>query len=98
MHFFHRFRSKAALGVAAWNHWSEIIRVFFERAPYHRDSDPFDRALGYLDFRMVQEIYVTNADIREACAAIAAASIEHLRRYIELLFQPAIRKRKSEAS
>jgi len=27
-------------------------------------------------------------------AAIAAASIDHLHRYIELLFQPAIRKRK----
>jgi TetR/AcrR family transcriptional repressor of nem operon len=100
---------------------------------------------------MVQEIYGTNPDIREACeasisahaakvtadiaeamkryrirapwtaeslalhtqavlqgafilakakakakggAAIAAASIDHLHRYIELLFQPAIRKRK----
>jgi TetR/AcrR family transcriptional repressor of nem operon len=99
---------------------------------------------------MVQEIYATNPDIREACdasisghaakveadiaeamkryriraswtaeslalhtqavlqgafimakvkggAAIAAASIDHLRRYIELLFQPAMRKIKERS-
>ena len=166
--FFHHFKSKDALAVAAANHWSEITGVFFETAPYHQHSDPLDRVLGYLEFRkailtgeiaeftclvgtMVQEIYGTNPDIREACeasisahaakvtadiaeamkryrirapwtaeslalhtqavlqgafilakakakakggAAIAAASIDHLHRYIELLFQPAIRKRK----
>ena len=159
--FFHHFKSKDALAVAAANHWSEITGVFFETAPYHKHSDPLDRVLGYLDFRkailkgetaeftclvgtMVQEIYGTNQDIREACAAsisehaakveadiaqamkryrirapwtaeslalhtqavlqgafilakarggaaIAAASIDHLHRYIELLFQRAKR-------
>jgi len=162
--FFHHFKSKDALAVAAANHWSEITGAFFETAPYHKHSDPLDRVLGYLEFRkailkgeiaeftclvgtMVQEIYSTNPDIREACeasisghaakveadiaeamkhhrirapwtaeslalhtqavlqgafimakakggAAIAAASIDHLRRYIELLFQPARRKAK----
>lgn len=162
--FFHHFKSKDALAVAAAKHWSEITGTFFETAPYHRHSDPLDRVLGYLDFRkailkgeiaeftclvgtMVQEIYGTNPDIREACeacisahaakvaadiaeamkryriraswtaeslglhtqavlqgafimakarggAAIAAASIDHLRRYIELLFQPAKSKTK----
>jgi TetR/AcrR family transcriptional repressor of nem operon len=162
--FFHHFKSKDALAVAAAKHWSEITGAFFETAPYHRHSDPLDRVLGYLDFRkailkgeiaeftclvgtMVQEIYSTNPDIREACeasisghaakvaadiaearkryrvraswtaeslglhtqavlqgafimakagggAAIAAASIDHLRRYIELLFQPAKSKTK----
>jgi len=157
--FFHHFKSKDALAVAAANHWSEITGLFFETAPYHRHNDPLDRILGYLDFRkailtgeiaeytclvgtMVQEIYGTNPDIREACeasisghaakieadiaeamkrygicaswtaeslalhtqavlqgafimakakggATIAAASIDHLHRYIELLFQPA---------
>src|SRR5579863_8421169 len=161
--FFHHFKSKDALAVAAAKHWSEITGAFFETAPYHRHSDPLDRVLGYLDFRkailkgeiaeftclvgtMVQEIYSTNPDIREACeacisghaakvaadiaearkryrvraswtaeslglhtqavlqgafimakasggAAIAAASIDHLRRYIELLFQPAKKRR-----
>ena len=162
--FFHHFKSKDALGVAAANHWSKITGAFFETAPYHERSDPLDRVLGYLDFRkailkgeiaeftclvgtMVQEIYDTSPDIRAACEAsisghaakieadigeamkryriratwsaeslalhtqavlqgafilakakggapIAAASIDHLRRYIELLFQPARPKRK----
>ena len=162
--FFHHFKSKDALAVAAANHWSEITGAFFATAPYHELGDPLDRVLGYLDFRkailkgeiaeftclvgtMVQEIYGTNPDIRDACgasisehaarieadiaaamtrhrirtrwtaaslalhtqavlqgafilakakddAAIAAASIDHLRRYIEMLFQPARSKRK----
>jgi TetR/AcrR family transcriptional repressor of nem operon len=162
--FFHHFKSKDALAVAAANHWSEVTGAFFETAPYHRHSDPLDRVLGYLDFRkailtgeiaeftclvgtMVQETYGTHPDIRDACeasisahaarieadiadamklyrirapwtaeslalhtqavlqgafilakakggASIAAASIDHLHRYIELLFQPAKRKSK----
>jgi TetR/AcrR family transcriptional repressor of nem operon len=160
--FFHHFKSKDALAVAAAHHWSEITGAFFETAPYHQHDDPLDRILGYLDFRksilkgelaeftclvgtMVQEIYGTNPDIRKACeasisshaarieadiaeamqrhwvrapwtaeslalhmqavlqgafilakakggAAVAAASIDHLHRYIELLFQPARHK------
>ena len=162
--FFHHFKSKDALAVAAANHWSNVTGAFFETAPYHKHSDPLDRVLGYLDFRkailkgeiaeftcligtMVQEAYGTNPEIREACeasinghaakveadialamkryrilapwtakslalhtqavlqgafilakaksgAAIAAESIDHLHRYIELLFQSAKRKHK----
>jgi TetR/AcrR family transcriptional repressor of nem operon len=154
--FFHHFKSKDALGVAAAHHWSEITGAFFETAPYHEHSDPLERVLGYLDFRkailkgeiaeftclvgtMVQEIYGTNPDIRVACeasisthaakvqsdiadamrlygirapwtaeglalhmqavlqgafvlakakgnAAVVEASIDHLHRYVELLF------------
>ena len=154
--FFHHFKSKDALGVAAAHHWSEITGAFFETAPYHKHSDPLERVLGYLDFRkailkgeiaeftclvgtMVQEIYNTTPDIRDACeasiiahaakvesdiadaiklyrirapwtaedlalhtqavlqgafilakakgnAAVVEASIDHLRRYVELLF------------
>ena len=162
--FFHHFKSKEALAVAAANHWSEITGALFETAPYHQHSDPLDRIRGYLDFRkailkgeiatftclvgtMVQEIYGTHPHLRKACeasisghaatleadiaeamkryrlsaswtaeslalhtqavlqgafilakakggAAVAAASIDHLHRYIELLFQPARRKTK----
>src|SRR5450755_4349805 len=162
--FFHHFKSKDALAIAAANRWSEMTGAFFETAPYHQHRDPLDRVLGYLDFRkailkgeiaeftclvgtMVQEVYGTSPDIREACeasisghaakveadiaeamkryrvsaswsaeslalhtqavlqgafimakarggAAIAAASIDHLHRYIELLFQPATRNKK----
>jgi TetR/AcrR family transcriptional regulator, transcriptional repressor for nem operon len=157
--FFHHFRSKDALAVAAANRWSEVSRTLFQAAPYHKHRDPLDRVLAYLDFRkallkgelaefsclvgtMVQEVYGTHAEIREACEAsisshaamveadiaaamklygirprwsaqslalhtqavlqgafilakatggpdVAAASIDHLRRYIELLFKTA---------
>jgi TetR/AcrR family transcriptional repressor of nem operon len=155
--FFHHFKSKEALAVAAAEGWSEVSRVLFQTAPYHKHRDPLDRFLGYIDFRkellkgevvnfsclagtMVQEVYKTHAEIREACEAclsdhaaaleadiaeamklygvrakwsaqslahhtqavlqgafilakakggpaVAAASVEHLRRYIELLFK-----------
>jgi TetR/AcrR family transcriptional repressor of nem operon len=160
--FFHHFPSKEALAVAAANHWSQITGALFEAAPYHKDADPLDRVLGYLDFRkallkgdipeftclvgtMVQETYDTHPEIRAACeasisahvasiaadiaeamdhhrvraswsaeslalhmqavlqgafviakakgnVAVAAASVDHLRRYIELLFQTERRK------
>lgn len=156
--FFHHFKSKDALGVAAAQHWSEVTGEFFAAAPYHALQDPLQRLLGYVDFRkailrgelpeftclvgtLVQEIYGTSPEIREACAdsivshaarlvpdiaeamalyrvqaewtaeslalhtqavlqgafilakatggaAVAAASVDHLRRYIELLFAP----------
>jgi TetR/AcrR family transcriptional regulator, transcriptional repressor for nem operon len=154
--FFHHFKSKDDLAVAAANHWSEVTGTLFASAPYHAHDDPLRRVLGYLDFRkellkgnvpeftclvgtMVQEAYETNPQIRAACdasisghadniaadiaaaikhhkikadwtaeslalhtqavlqgafilakakggAAIAAENIDHLARYIELLF------------
>jgi TetR/AcrR family transcriptional repressor of nem operon len=154
--FFHHFKSKDELGVAAADHWSETTGARFADAPYHDHADPLDRVLGYLEFRkallqggvpeftclvgtMVQETYATTPAIRAACersitghaatleadieaairernmtpgwtakslalhsqavlqgafilakatggAEIAADSIDHLRRYIELLF------------
>ena len=154
--FFHHFKSKDDLGVAAADHWSETTGARFADAPYHDHGAPLDRVLGYLEFRkallqggvpeftclvgtMVQETYATTPAIRAACersitghattleadieaairernmaadwtakslalhtqavlqgafilakatggAAIAADSIDHLRRYIELLF------------
>jgi TetR/AcrR family transcriptional repressor of nem operon len=154
--FFHHFKSKDDLAVAAADHWSETTGALFAAAPYHDAPDPLDRVLGYIDFRkailkgavpeftclvgtMVQEAYDTNPEIRAACARaicghaetleaditeaiaahhidadwtaaslalhtqavlqgafilakakggaqVAADSIDHLRRYIELLF------------
>jgi TetR/AcrR family transcriptional repressor of nem operon len=165
--FFHHFKTKEALGVAAANHWSESTRAFFKSAPYHQHGDPLERVLGYLDFRkaivkgeiaeftclagtLVQEIYSSHPDIREACdasisghaatvaadiaaamkrhrirgpwtaeslalhtqavlqgafilakargdLASAVASIDHLRRYISLLFQSAPSNRKEKS-
>ena len=155
--FFHHFKSKQALALAATECWTERSRALFEAAPYRAYSDPLDRILRYLDFRkallagtpaefsclagtMVQEVYTSHPDIARACEAcicghaamleidiaaamkryrirarwtaaslalhmqavlqgaiilakakgggdVAIASIEHLRRYIELLFK-----------
>jgi TetR/AcrR family transcriptional repressor of nem operon len=163
--FFHHFKSKEDLAVAAADHWSESADNLFADAPYHRHADPLDRVLGYIDFRktlltgdlfqftclvgtMVQETYDSNPAIRDACArsitdhtakvesdiraAIekyrlnppwtaaslatytqavlqgafiiaktkgnardAAACVDHLRRYVELLFKRAPKKEKS---
>jgi TetR/AcrR family transcriptional regulator, transcriptional repressor for nem operon len=154
--FFHHFRSKDELGVAAASFWSDRSGALFAAADYHHHADPLDRVLGYIDFRkellkgavpeftclvgtMVQEAYETHPAIRDACArsiighaaavevdiaeamrvhrieaewtahslalhtqavlqgafilakatggaAIAAESVDHLRRYIQYLF------------
>jgi TetR/AcrR family transcriptional repressor of nem operon len=161
--FFHHFKSKEDLALAAANHWNVMTGGLFAVAPYRLLPDPLDRLLGYVDFRkailqgelpaftclvgtMVQEVYDTHPPIREACdksisdhaaqveadiaeamdkygihaewsaqslalytqaviqgsfvlakakggAAVAAACIDHLRCYIELLFtQPNPRR------
>lgn len=163
--FFHHFKSKIELGVAAADHWSEMTGALFADAPYHDLADPLDRVLAYVAFRkallkgrvpdftclvgtMVQETYETAPAIREACersitghaatleadieaamhernmapdwtakslalhtqaviqgafilakatggAKIAADSIDHLTRYLELLFSPGNADRQS---
>src|SRR5213082_591602 len=165
--FFHHFKSKEAVAVAAAEYWSEMTGALFAAAPYHRHADPLDRVLGYIDFRrailtgdvpeftclvgtMVQEVYETYPEIRDACEAsisghaakvetdiaqamkshgiradwtaqslalhtqavlqgafilakakggaeIAATCIDHLRRYIEVLFQPTTRQGKESS-
>jgi len=49
--FFHHFKSKEELGVAAAMYWSETTGAFFAGAPYHQHADPLDRVRGYIDFR-----------------------------------------------
>ncbi|HMR80716.1 MAG TPA: TetR/AcrR family transcriptional regulator, partial [Polyangiaceae bacterium] len=49
--FFHYFKSKEALGVAAAEHWSAVTGALFERAPYHDPVDPLERVLAYIEFR-----------------------------------------------
>jgi len=50
--FFHHFASKEELAVAAADHWSRATSQAFAAAPYQRHTDPLDRVLGYLDFRI----------------------------------------------
>lgn len=49
--FFHHFKTKDALGVAAADFWAETTSAMFAEAPYHEPDDPLDRVLAYLDFR-----------------------------------------------
>lgn len=83
--FFHHFRSKEELGVAAAEFWAETTAALFANAPYHGPADPLERVLAYVDFRksimagdlaqwtclvgtMAQEVYGSHPQICEACA------------------------------
>jgi TetR/AcrR family transcriptional repressor of nem operon len=160
--FFHHFKGKEDLAIAAAHYWDEVTSQFFEQAPYHLPSDPIDRVLAYIDFRkdilqgelaeytcllgtMLQETYDTHPAIREACekgisdhaatierditaalesrelnvswtasslafyiqatiqgafilakaknnSEVAAECLDHLRRYLELIFVPSSSK------
>ena len=106
--FFHHFKSKEDLGVAAADHWSELTGALFAGAAYHDHPDPLDRIIGYVEFRkqllrgavpeftclvgtMVQETYDTAPAIRDACdrsisghAATLEADIEAAMRAREM--------------
>jgi TetR/AcrR family transcriptional repressor of nem operon len=164
--FFHHFKAKDDLAVAAAQYWSDTTGELFRTATYHDHADPLDRVLGYIDFRkdlldgeveeftclvgtMVQEAFHSTPEIRAACEAsisghaatleadieaarrargiragwtakslalhtqavlqgafilakakdgpsVAAESVDHLRRYVEMLFA-APKKKKSRA-
>jgi TetR/AcrR family transcriptional regulator, transcriptional repressor for nem operon len=49
--FFHHFKSKDDLALAAAAYWGEMTEEFFATAPYHNSKDPLERLLGYVDFR-----------------------------------------------
>ena len=49
--FFHHFKSKDDLALAAAAHWGEQASQYFAAAPYHGLADPLDRLLAYVDFR-----------------------------------------------
>ena len=49
--FFHHFKGKEDLALAAAAHWNEMTGSVFAEAPYRRLADPRDRVLGYIDYR-----------------------------------------------
>jgi TetR/AcrR family transcriptional repressor of nem operon len=49
--FFHHFKSKDDLALAAVACWQEKTEGIFAAASYHEAKDPLDRLLGYLDLR-----------------------------------------------
>jgi TetR/AcrR family transcriptional repressor of nem operon len=50
--FFHHFKNKEDLAVAAAVHFGEMARGAFATAPYRNLTDPLLRLLGYIDFRI----------------------------------------------
>jgi TetR/AcrR family transcriptional repressor of nem operon len=50
--FFHHFDSKEELGIAALERFGAMAATLFGNAPYRCKSDPRDRVLGYVDFRI----------------------------------------------
>ncbi|PZR90408.1 MAG: TetR/AcrR family transcriptional regulator [Hyphomicrobiales bacterium] len=81
--FFHHFKSKEELALAA-GHFAAMADRLFAQAPYRALQDPLDRLLGYVDFRtgilqgslpeftcllgtMVQETFESHPAIRAAC-------------------------------
>jgi TetR/AcrR family transcriptional regulator, transcriptional repressor for nem operon len=107
--FFHHFKSKEALALAAAEYFSAMAEELFARAPYRSASDPVDRLLGYVDFRaailvgtvpeftcllgtMVQETYATHPAIRAVCDQGMASHIAELVQDVEAakqLYAPA---------
>jgi TetR/AcrR family transcriptional repressor of nem operon len=98
--FFHHFKSKDDLALAAVDHWGSMTGGFFADAPYRKAMDPLERLLGYVEFRgsiltgapqdytcllgtLVQETYDTHPDIRAACDREMSSHIAHLTRDIE---------------
>lgn len=82
--FFHHFKSKEELALAAVEHWNAVTGAVFASAPYRSQPDPLERVLAYIDFRkglfrgdlpqftclvgtMVQEVFATHPQLREAC-------------------------------
>ena len=49
--FFHHFKSKEDLALAAAEYWSLKTGQLFRGAAYHELADPLDRLLAYVDFR-----------------------------------------------
>src|SRR5437763_17160396 len=46
--FFHHFKSKDDLALAAIEYWEQMTGGLFVSAPYHQAADPVDRLLGYV--------------------------------------------------
>jgi TetR/AcrR family transcriptional regulator, transcriptional repressor for nem operon len=86
--FFHHFKSKEDLAVAAADYWGARTSALFAASAYNDVAalpDPVDRILAYIDLRkaliqgdlpdftcllgtMVQEVYDTHPQIRDACS------------------------------
>ena len=104
--FFHHFKSKEDLALAAAAHWDVVSVQAFASAPYHRAADPVGRLIAYIEFRkailtgdlpdftcfagtIIQEAYRTHPDVSAACAR----SIDGQARALEAYIREAMRSR-----
>jgi len=82
--FFHHFKSKDDLAMAAVAHYDANAIATFAAAPYHEAADAFSRLISYIEFRkailtgdlpdftcfagtIVQEAYRTHPQLAAAC-------------------------------
>lgn len=49
--FFHHFKTKDDLAIAAAGRWTDVTGALFREADYHKPADPVDRVLAYIEFR-----------------------------------------------
>ena len=49
--FFHHFKGKEELALAAVEYWNAVTGGLFAQAPYRQITDPRKRLLAYIDFR-----------------------------------------------
>jgi TetR/AcrR family transcriptional repressor of nem operon len=99
--FYHHFKSKDELALAAIEYWEQMTGGLFAAAEYHQAADPVDRLLGYVDFRtailagdlsdytcllgtLVQETYDTHPNLRVACQRALNSHIDTLTRDVVL--------------
>ncbi len=83
--FFHHFKTKDDLAIAAIEHSASATAKLYESATYRSVGTPIDRLFAYLDFRQQQlagaltdvsepigmvagEVFESHAAIRQACA------------------------------
>ncbi len=83
--FFHHFRSKDELALAAIAYWDATTGGFFADAAYHQPADPRERLIAYVDLRramltgpledftcfagtILQEVHATHPELAAACA------------------------------
>lgn len=50
--FFHHFKSKEELAIAAAQYWGEWTGALFANAPFNAYEDPLDQLIAYVDFRI----------------------------------------------
>ena len=81
--FFHYFRSKEELAVAAVAFWNEWLEDLFRRAPYNQIGDPLERLFGYIDFRAQ---LLSGANLEERSCLLGTLAQE------TFLSHPAIRE------